>query len=656
MPSKLKPSLYQFSFWHNSQVTQTLHRYSFRNDVQSLRGIAIICVLLFHLPNTFFHRGFLGVDIFFVISGFLITPKIIQIFENVPNISEVKNNFKEFAINRTRRLAPAFSVTILIFLPLLLLFGDAHLGDEILNQALAGLLLFGNVGAYKFGGDYFHPGVANPFLHLWSLSVEEQIYIFLPVILFVLYLSNRVNFASRSKKLILVLSLGSLLLTFYKEPLYALYGHFLAVPANFSFYSPVTRFWEFAAGALISVLPNLRVNTSLLIPIRHGVNLLFALFILTAPQIRGEINLLIAVLFTSAMIITRSLDQVPRIFNRLLGFFGDRSYSLYLVHLPIFYLISLSPIPQRFLGDGSLFLVGIALIFTLLLGNWMYLYVEIKFHKVDRGLPSVGRQSQKSLLVLVGSSWSVPLLLIPLVGSGFLGTLKNPGIDNPGTGFKEHCVRHEALRQYPCSFPSKHVSKTIALVGDSHMAQYSLMIWALAESNGYRLIFLGDIGREADFSRTLESLSVVRPNITIVSKFWSTHSFAKDSDLIRDLENVILLSRQMVVIGQNPVFMEKDEGKRISLMDALLGDETEQISTTVARLPLPESKISDGQIRKFAVDSKIEYVDVFRVLCPRTFCQAAQNGKALYVDSNHLSTSGALMLRKDFSRIINGEK
>ena len=98
-------------------MTKTQHKLSFRNDIQSLRGIAIICVLLFHLPNTFFHQGFLGVDIFFVISGFLITPKIIQIFENVPNVSVVKKNFKEFAINRVRRLAPAFSVTILIFLP-----------------------------------------------------------------------------------------------------------------------------------------------------------------------------------------------------------------------------------------------------------------------------------------------------------------------------------------------------------------------------------------------------------------------------------------------------------------------------------------------------------------------------------------------------------
>jgi peptidoglycan/LPS O-acetylase OafA/YrhL len=71
-------------------VTEIPLKNSFRNDLQGLRGVAIVSVLLFHLPNTFFHQGYLGVDIFFVISGFLITPRIIQIFENAPNNSVVK--------------------------------------------------------------------------------------------------------------------------------------------------------------------------------------------------------------------------------------------------------------------------------------------------------------------------------------------------------------------------------------------------------------------------------------------------------------------------------------------------------------------------------------------------------------------------------------
>jgi hypothetical protein len=286
----------------------------------------------------------------------------------------------------------------------------------------------------------------------------------------------------------------------------------------------------------------------------------------------------------------------------------------------------------------------------------MYLHIELKFHKMDKVLPSFGGQSKKSILVLVGTSWAVPVLLIPIVGSGFLGILKNPGVDNPGTGFKEHCVRQDALRQYPCSFPSKHLSKTIALVGDSHMAQYSLMIWTLAEANGYKVIFLGDIGSESDFSRTLDSLRVAKPNITIVSKFWSAHSFAKNSELIRDLEDVIQISRRVVMVGQNPVFVEKDGGQRISLMDELLGGGAKQPNVSVPRLPLPESKFSDGQIRKFATDSNIGYIDVFRILCPGTFCQSAQNGKAIYVDSNHLSTTGALLLQEDFRKIINDEQ
>jgi len=236
---------------------------SFRSDIQVLRGIAIILVLLFHLPSKAFQFGYLGVDVFFVVSGYLIAPRILALFDETPNMTLLSKNISRFTQNRIRRLAPAFAITLLIFLPLLLLVGDINLQNIIVRQAIAGSFILGNFGAYKFGGDYFRPGIENPLVHFWSLSVEEQIYIFLPTSFILLFIVNRKRFKQNGRLLFVLLFLFSLFLTFYSEYLNSLYSHFFAVPDSFSFYSPITRFWEFAAGGLLSITNLSRVKISL---------------------------------------------------------------------------------------------------------------------------------------------------------------------------------------------------------------------------------------------------------------------------------------------------------------------------------------------------------------------------------------------------------
>lgn len=635
-------------------MTSNAQRSFFRSDIQALRGLAIILVLLFHLPHQVFKFGYLGVDVFFVISGYLITPRIFALFDETPNLAVLSKNLTKFALNRTQRLAPAFAVTVLIFLPLLLLLGDINLQNIILNQAIAGLFLLGNFGAYKFGGNYFHPGIGNPLLHFWSLSVEEQIYVFLPVALFTLYLVNRRWFKKTGRIFFLLLFIISVFFTFHEELLTSIYAQFFAVPSSFSFYSPITRFWEFAAGGLVAFTYRPQIKLYLSTFAKHLLNLLFFVSLIFTTSIRTSLILVIVVTTTCALIFTNSLEVLPQKAIRFLSYFGDRSYSLYLVHLPIFHIFILSPYAHVAFGDLSLFASLAALIASILLSDLLYRFVELRFHKIDGA--HIARPNKKthtkSLPILISSSIMLSLLSVPVVSSGFFGFLNSNSTNNPGLEFKQHCVRESPFRQFPCSFPGNDINGSIALVGDSHASQYSMMLWDLAKKGGFKLILVGDFGGEVNSLRAFESISSITPEFTIVSKYWNSEFLRENSKMISDLQEIRSLSKKLVIVGQNPIFVQEEIAPVVSLLQLLIGAKSVSESKVAIGRPTVESRIADGLIRVWAEKSRVDYLNSYRVLCPNLICEKAVGEKSLYIDSNHLSIFGAQMLRDDFSKIL----
>ena len=162
----------------------------YRRDIQALRGLAVLAVVLFHADENYFPLGYLGVDVFFVISGFVVTPLILRISTDQTNGGGRLSNLRYFYRRRFYRLAPALAVTLIISAISMFLLGPIIDHQRFARQGIATLLLVGNAGAYKYSwGDYFASN-PNPLVHTWSLSVEEQIYIFLPLILIVI-LHNR---------------------------------------------------------------------------------------------------------------------------------------------------------------------------------------------------------------------------------------------------------------------------------------------------------------------------------------------------------------------------------------------------------------------------------------------------------------------------------
>ena len=152
--------------------------------------------MAFHAFETHFPLGYLGVDIFFVISGFVVTPLILRIHSEkfLYWIIELKSFYKK----RFFRLAPALAGTLAFSAVAVLLFGNLNDHQKFTRQGIASVLLIGNYGASRYSGDYFSPN-PNPLVHTWSLSVEEQIYIILPFVLFVFLRRSRDLFNSSVK-------------------------------------------------------------------------------------------------------------------------------------------------------------------------------------------------------------------------------------------------------------------------------------------------------------------------------------------------------------------------------------------------------------------------------------------------------------------------
>ena len=284
----------------------------YRRDIQVLRGLAVLAVVLFHAGESYFPLGYLGVDVFFVISGFVVTPLILRIFTDQANGGVLLSNLRYFYMRRFYRLAPALAVVFTISAVTIFLLGPIGDHQKFAGQGIATLLLVGNLGAYKYSWDYFSPN-PNPLVHTWSLSVEEQIYIFLPLIL-ILILRNRKRLNKITAFLLGVISVVSFVSFLFPVILQSLYSRAgVEIASRFSFYSPIDRIWQFTAGGLAFLLLARYHNRSRNIP--KGIQLLTVIavvMILFGPlHMNLKVSSIFASLFAVIVFLFKSLDVLP---------------------------------------------------------------------------------------------------------------------------------------------------------------------------------------------------------------------------------------------------------------------------------------------------------------------------------------------------------
>ena len=338
---------------------------NYRPEIDGLRAIAVISVIFYHAKLTLFdykifEGGFIGVDIFFVISGYLISLLILKELEATGKFS-----FSYFYERRARRILPALIVVIMASLPLGWIYLLPESFIEFIKSILYSLGFTSNFYFHFSGLQYgTEDGLLKPFLHTWSLSVEEQFYIFFPIILIIIY-----NFFK--KYLLTVLLLGfilSLLIAEWSSRNYP----------SASFYFLHTRMWELIAGSLLAYFEisgkrlanNNRLNSILpfLGILLIGYSIIFfndKIFHPSFYTVLPVIGVCLIIWFSNKdEIITKILS------TKILVGTGLISYSMYLWHYPIFAFARIkSDIPSQY--DKFEWII-----LTILLSIISYFFIE----------------------------------------------------------------------------------------------------------------------------------------------------------------------------------------------------------------------------------------------------------------------------------------
>ncbi len=330
-------------------MTEAISRAGRRLDIQGLRAVAVLAVVLFHaglpLPG-----GFTGVDVFFAISGFVITAMLMR-----QQASEGRIRFGRFYLRRFLRLTPALALTVTVVALLAFLLQNPFGAQQTTARTgLGAMLLSANLVIAHASGDYFAAAAeTNPLLHTWSLSVEEQFYLVFPALLGLgwwLVARGRRSAAIVVVGLVGAASLAMSIMWSHGSTFLPGLADYFGGATTWAFFSPLTRSWEFAAGALLALLlhriPAPTKATGLAGGLVGALGLVVAFVAINDTMAFPGIIAAVPVLATVLVIWAGSGASEPGFITRSLSVrpvvaIGDWSYSWYLWHWPFIVFVAL---------------------------------------------------------------------------------------------------------------------------------------------------------------------------------------------------------------------------------------------------------------------------------------------------------------------------
>lgn len=662
----------------------------YRPEVDGLRAFAVMPVILFHAGVPHMTGGFIGVDVFFVISGFLITTILAQ------EIDSGRYSLLRFYERRARRILPALVVVIAACLPFAWMWMLADQLRDFGQSAIATALFSSNILFWMEAGYFDFGNHFKPLIHTWSLAIEEQFYIFFPPLLALIW-----GFG-RKAVLLLITCIGLVSLGV------AQYWSFASPDA--AFYLLPSRAWELMAGSAAAFWMLWRAPASNDLIALVGVICLLGTYLFFSEQVPHPSlwtvipvtgTVLIIVFARSGTIIAKILSSGPFVAIGLV------SYSAYLWHQPLFAFARI-----RTIGDPSLGLMIALSLLSLILAAVSWKYVEAPF-RTARGQPSRLLPERSKLFAASGLVLSMILVCgafffvadgVPNRVPAIVSKLANANLDrNPLRGVCLQMAETPAGYILPgapeCSTEGKSEAPLAVILGDSHADAIAPKMREVLESAGWRVTQLtaSDCPPAAGLHagakdcndvllKNMQYLESHPPELILTGARFQNifsnaffdngeggHEYVWKRPLVRFEEKEI-----------NPTILAESD----SIVEASISDAYSRLVATGAKIvivyPIPEAGWNVPQIAAkiaffkddraptittnravyeqrakgaIAILDSLKHQNIFRIhpsdlLCDQSRCLNAENGVIYYYDDDHLSMTGAEMIAKEFSRLL----
>ena len=615
----------------------------YRKDIDGLRAIAIIFVLCFHLNlnifNNLFSGGFIGVDIFFVVSGYLITGLLLKNFDESKSI-------KLFYLKRARRLLPAYYVVIFIsiifsYFYLVSSYFKEFSGSVISATALISNIFFAIKSNY-FDAQYF----LKPLLHTWSLSVEFQFIIFYP-----LFLYYCLKYFDEKKIIYLFFFLIILNLLFvqfggnlqFAYPYLEQNIQFFNPPKVGTFFYSTSRIWEFLFGAIFYFLRKKKIGDIKIFYYLGFFIILFSLFFFSKQIENPSFNNLLPVIGTCLILLNGKKDNIVKkiLSLKYLVFVGLISYSLYLVHFPIISFSHYIFAEEISINSYYVKIIIISLSFFLSVISWQY---------IEKPFRNKKKVSNKSFF-----KFTIVILSLILIGNF---VIKNSKKDE------------EALIKNKYSYINFEKKNLFGSINGEFLNNNKLKILILGDSQSENLYHIFQFNRdliknfEFKFFDTFFEFHFLSDNTKLAKKyrqklinskefimsdyiFIATHYQKKDINSFDD--NIDFLKKYNKKIVVSNLFPEFSLRSQAPLLTMLLENKNKKMSAVqmsqglfdyISKDLIKYNQILDKKIK----ENNLILFDRTNLICnfETKSCPAlTKKNQLVFLDSTHLTGDGA---------------
>lgn len=639
---------------------------SYRSDIDGLRALAVLPVIIYHAGASWMPGGFIGVDVFFVISGYLISSIIIR------EIQADNFSFLSFYERRIRRIIPALLVMLIAVVIVFQVFSLPNQSLSSAESGIAALLSVSNFYFWKSSG-YFAPTAEFlPLLHTWSLAVEEQFYFIFPIMLLVV---SKIKVPI--KWIILIFAIVAFLFGFWLS---------ISKPAV-AYYLLPARSWELAVGAIIAagVIPKIKSKLLSELAPAFGVGLIvFSLFWIRSDMVFPGWVALMPCLGAGIVIhaggrswvAQRILSAQPMVYVGLL------SYSLYLWHWPVLAFLRVRTASIHL--DPLVAVLAIALTVFLAWLSWRF---------IERPFRNPRSMSANKMLSLLG----VGSFIVILVGSASIATSGFPSrLTKPAQIALDASKDVDPLRDFcqgtgdrsKCRFGNPALPVTYAIVGDSHAAALRTAVetseimgdaagtlyWAgacpLLEGASLKnhpgrtncASFKSAVWKEIEANSDLDTIILAGrwpfqitgwlPETAGSYRMWleddlTTQTSIEENlavfkrSLSRTLDRLTDLGKNVYIIGAVP-----EPGFDVPQTVAMAKQRGSEVPRGIRRDNVERRAGTSDQIISALVRNR-ENVMVFSIwphFCGKEWCAIEQSGVPLYYDDDHLSVTGAKMM------------